>query len=282
MTYQSPTEYWGVSPEVAGTLPLGLRHSNNLFNIKYFRGAERNQQKWPGLIGPSEARDQGDPQMKFSTVEDSGVAGAHLLRRKYDAGMRTPNEIIAGKMGWTGGRYDSAKAVADYAGVRPNEDLRLNTPEGMRQFLPALATQEHGQWARKKLFNENMFDRIAERATGAQFASGELPKLDLLKEDGSNAARVWSDGTRGIASAPPVATRSESPAIERASSSSPSSLPSDPLVKGFNFDGFSKKALDAAIKETEPQAVQPFNAMAGIAPKRNLFQAQQFQPTRVF
>lgn len=191
--YTQPYQYWGVSPQTAATFPLGLRTSNNLFNIKYYPGAEQNQTKWPGLIGPSTARDQGDPQMQFANPEDSGVAGAMLLRRKYDAGQRTPQQIIAGQNGWTPGRMDSANAVAGYAGVQPNADLRLDTPEGMRRFLPALATQEHGTWARDKLFSDNLFDKIAERATGAQFASGDLPPLEQLKDDGSNAHR-WTGG----------------------------------------------------------------------------------------
>lgn len=200
--YTQPYQYWGVSPQTAGTFPLGLRTSNNLFNIKYYPGAERNQQKWPGLIGPSTARDQGDPQMLFANPDDSGVAGAQLLRRKYDSGMRTPQQIIAGQNGWTPGRMDSANAVAGYAGVQPNADLKLDTPEGMRRFLPALATQEHGTWARDKLFTNDMFDRIAERATGAQFASGDLPKLEQLKDDGSNAHR-WANGPQKPVMQPP-------------------------------------------------------------------------------
>src|SRR5262245_17728969 len=126
--WEDPTQYWGISPETASTLPLGLRLSNNLFNIKYFPGAERNQTNWPGLMGPSSARDQGDPQMRFATVEDSGVAGANLLRRKYDAGMTTPRQLIAGQAGWTPGHQQAAANVARIAGVGLDDDARLNTP----------------------------------------------------------------------------------------------------------------------------------------------------------
>ena len=222
--YTDPAAYWGVSPQTAATFPLGLRTSNNLFNIKYFPGAERNQVKWPGLLGPSPARDQGDPQMLFSNPEDSGVAAAQLLRRKYDAGQRTPQQIIAGQSGWTPGRMDSANAVAGYAGVSPGADLRLDTPEGMRRFLPALATQEHGTWARDKLFSDDLFDKIAERSTGAQFASGDMPKLDLLNlETGGNAHR-WPGGPKAPVAQPMTAPAS-SPQGSQPMAYQPQSMP---------------------------------------------------------
>ena len=209
--YLNPANYWGVSPQTASTFPLGLRTSNNLFNIKYYPGAERNQAKWPGLLGPSSARDEGDAQMLFANPEDSGVAGAMLLRRKYDAGQKTPQQIIAGPSGWTPGRTDSANAVASYAGVNPSADLKLDTPEGMRRFLPALATQEHGTWARDKLFSDDLFDKIGERATGAQFASGALPQLAPLDlETGANAHR-WPDGPKAPMAQPMTAPASQQP-----------------------------------------------------------------------
>jgi hypothetical protein len=34
----------------------------------------------------------------FANVEDSGVAGADLLRRKYNSGTRTARQIIAGNI----------------------------------------------------------------------------------------------------------------------------------------------------------------------------------------
>jgi hypothetical protein len=166
VTYQSPSSYWGIPEEEASRLPLGLRHSNNLFNIKYFRGAEKYPQRWPGLMGPSIARDQGDPQMKFATVEDSGVAGAELLRRKYQSGMRTPRQIIAGNQGWTPGYTGAAENVARVAGVGVDDDLRLDTPEGLRRFLPALAEQEHGADTAKRLFKPTLYDNIMMRLGG--------------------------------------------------------------------------------------------------------------------
>lgn len=196
-----PARYWGVDDRTAGTFPLGLRHSNNLFNIKYFQGAERNQNKWPGLLGPSVARDQGDPQMLFANPEDSGVAAAGLLRRKYDSGMRSPQSIIAGRSGWTPGHTMAPGNVARLAGVGVNDDLKLDTPEGMRRFLPALAEQEHGKWMADRYFTPEMYDKITERSTGAQFASGALPPLAPLAADGSNAHR-WGSPLAGVPTTP--------------------------------------------------------------------------------
>src|SRR5262245_34666114 len=134
-----PDEYYR---RTGKALPLGLRSSNNLFNIKYYKGAERDQNRWPGLMGPSSALDEGNPQMLFSGLEDSGVAGAGLLRRKYGAGMTTPRQLIAGEQGWTPGFEDAAKNVARIAGIGVDDDAQLNTPAGMRRFMPALAQQE--------------------------------------------------------------------------------------------------------------------------------------------
>ena len=176
MGWQSPASQWGVSDEEAAGLPLGLRLSNNLFNIKYVPGAESNQKRWPGLLGPSEARDGGDPQMKFATVEDSGVAGAQLALRKYQSGMRTPRQIIAGQMGWTPGYEGAATNIARIAGLGLDDDLRLDTPEGLRRFLPALAEQEHGGAVARRLFRPDLFDRVVARVGGGaapQVAGGE-------------------------------------------------------------------------------------------------------------
>jgi hypothetical protein len=188
MPYQSPSDYWGIPEEEAAALPLGLRYSNNPFNVKHYRGAENNQEKWPGLMGPSVALDDGDPQMKFDNPENGAVGGAQLLQRKYASGMTTPNSIIAGRAGWTPGNYDAARNVGALAGVGLDGDLKLDTPEGMRRMLPALAAQEHGPKG-QRLMTPEFWDKATEMATGAQFASGALPRLKLLNLDGSNAHR---------------------------------------------------------------------------------------------
>ena len=188
MPYQSPSDYWGIPEEEAAALPLGLRYSNNPFNVKHYRGAENNQEKWPGLMGPSVAVDGGDPQMKFDNPENGAVGGAQLLQRKYASGMTTPNSIIAGRAGWTPGNYGAARNVGALAGVGLDGDLKLDTPEGMRRMLPALAAQEHGPKG-QRLMTPEFWDKATEMATGAQFASGALPELKLMNLDGSNAHR---------------------------------------------------------------------------------------------
>src|SRR5262245_9243336 len=172
-----PDEYFRLTGQAP---PLGLRASNNLFNIKYFRGAERDQTRWPGLVGPSTARDQGDPQMLFSDLPSSGVAGANLLQRKYASGMTTPRQLIAGQQGWTPGYTAAAQNVANLAGVGIDEDARLNTPEGLRRFLPALAQQEHGPTA-ARLMPANLWDQIVSRMNfgGGPPAPLGVPRMSL-------------------------------------------------------------------------------------------------------
>src|SRR5262252_698706 len=161
-----PEEYYRQSRGFQ--LPLGLRSSRNPFNIKYYKGAERDQGRWPGLLGPSTARDQGDPQMLFSDLESGGRSAAQLLLRKYQGGARTANDIIAGRSGWTPGYGAAATSVANFAGVRPDQDLALNTAEGMRRFLPALFRQEQGPTA-ARMMNPGLFDRIV---AGLNFGGG--------------------------------------------------------------------------------------------------------------
>jgi hypothetical protein len=121
--------------------PMGMGNNNPL-NIKYYQGAEKD---YPGLVGPSSNTDQGDPQMKFATPEAGWHAAYQLLSRKYGAGKVTPNMIIAGQGGWTPGNTQAAANVAKYAGIGPNDDIKLNDPASALKFMRALALQEQGQ-----------------------------------------------------------------------------------------------------------------------------------------
>lgn len=119
-------------------LPLGMR-VNNPGNIKYFGGLN-----YPGMLGPSQHTDQGDPQMTFATPQAGMNAAASLAARKYRGGMRTARQLIAGQMGWTPGNAAAAGNIARSMGLSPDEDLRLDDPAQMTSFLKALTRQEHG------------------------------------------------------------------------------------------------------------------------------------------
>jgi len=188
-----PDEYYR---RTGKQLPLGLRLSNNAFNIKYYPGAERNQSRWPGLTGPSTARDQGDPQMRFTDLESSGVAGANLLRRKYDAGATTPRQLIAGPQGWTPGYTGAAENVARIAGVGVDQDAQLNTPEGLRRFLPALFEQEHGPTA-AKMAPTSLWDSILQRITGGGGAPLGVPRMSLGGAPATDVAPTMPPPTLG-------------------------------------------------------------------------------------
>lgn len=120
------------------TLPAGMRN-NNPGNIKYVG------QKIPGIVGPSQNTDQGDPQAVFDSPESGMRAMYSLLGKKYAGGKVTPNEMIAGNMGWTPGNYQAAANVARTMGIGPNDDIGFSDPARASQFMHALILQEHGQ-----------------------------------------------------------------------------------------------------------------------------------------
>lgn len=120
------------------TLPAGMRN-NNPGNIKFVG------QKVPGIVGPSVNTDQGDPQAVFDTPENGMRAMHTLLLKKYNGGKLTPNQIIAGNMGWTPGNFEAAKNVARYAGIGPDDDIGLNDPAKAAKFMRGLMMQEHGK-----------------------------------------------------------------------------------------------------------------------------------------
>lgn len=134
-------------PNKRSTLPAGMRN-NNPGNIKFVG------QKVPGIVGPSVNTDQGDPQAVFDTPESGMKAMYTLLLKKYTGGKISPNQMIAGKMGWTPGNYDAAANVARTMGISPDDDIGLNNPERASRFMQALILQEHGQ--KGKLYSQDM------------------------------------------------------------------------------------------------------------------------------
>lgn len=120
-------------------LPAGMRN-NNPGNIKFVGLGQA-----PGVVGPSQNTDQGDPQAVFNSPE-AGMAAAHSLAlRKYQGGKRTANDLIAGQNGWTPGNTDAAANIARNMGLKPTDDLRLDDPQRAQAFLRALTAQEHGR-----------------------------------------------------------------------------------------------------------------------------------------
>ncbi|KAA0697416.1 hypothetical protein DTW90_18470 [Neorhizobium sp. P12A] len=128
-------------PSRRSTLPAGMRN-NNPGNIKFVG------QDIPGLVGPSQNTDQGDPQAVFATPE-AGMAAMHsLLLKKYNGGKVTADQIIAGNGGWTPGNHEAAANVARYAGLAPNQDINFNDPTQAAKFMRGLMMQEHGNSSR--------------------------------------------------------------------------------------------------------------------------------------
>lgn len=137
-----------VPPFPQGTkLPAGMRN-NNPGNIKFVG------QKTPGILGPSVNTDQGDPQAVFSSPEAGMSAMYSLLKRKYEGGKLTPNQMIAGDMGWTPGNYQAAANVAKNMGIAADEDIGFAEAGRAAKFMRALMLQEHGETSR--LYTDKM------------------------------------------------------------------------------------------------------------------------------
>ncbi|KEC75944.1 UNVERIFIED_ORG: hypothetical protein GGD51_005701 [Rhizobium esperanzae] len=124
-------------PARRAELPAGMRN-NNPTNLKYVG------QRRPGIIGPSENTDQGDPQVVYATPEAGMEHNFWQIMRKYRQGMLTPNQIIAGKNGWTPDSFTAAANIARSMGIGPDDDIRLDDPAMAKKFLRALITQEQG------------------------------------------------------------------------------------------------------------------------------------------
>lgn len=215
------------------TLPAGMRN-NNPGNIKFVG------QKVPGIVGPSVNTDQGDPQAVFDTPE-SGMRAMHsLLLKKYNGGKLTPNQIIAGDMGWTPGNLQAAANVAKYAGIGPDDDIGLTDPNRAAKFMRGLMMQEHGK------------------------SSGLYPDSMILSALGGQPTQVASlDPSAGM---PPAAA-----AIQAAA---PASGYVDPAV---SVQSRTEKAELPPL--AAPQTVSPTPAIAQVAQQlAQAPQAQQQSP----
>ena len=62
--------------------------------------------------------------------------------------MTTPNQIIAGKGGWTPGNTQAAANVAKSAGIGPDDDIGFSDSAKAQAFMRALVTQEQGSAAK--------------------------------------------------------------------------------------------------------------------------------------
>ena len=188
------------------TLPLGMRN-NNPTNIVYPSQAYAEK---VGAIGASRNKDAGSTapgggsynQLVFDNPVTGMKAGVDLAKRKYEGGMTTTNSLIAGTKGWTPGNTQAAANIAATMGVKPGDDLKLNDPARMKQFMQALIEQEHGKSGR--LYGDEIYDQ----SIGASFAPGkpvitpgavksgstqtpiqqELDKAQLAKIQGETAA----------------------------------------------------------------------------------------------
>lgn len=170
------------------SLPAGMRN-NNPGNIKYVgQGPDK------GVVGPSENTDQGDPQAVYETPEAGMRDMYRLLRKKYDGGKTTANDIIAADGGWTPGNYQAARNVANSLGIGPDDDIAISDPEGAKRFMRALITQEHG--SASQAYSDEMI--AAAIGGGPLPAGGERRRQTQLDASGATGALPNAGGNFGL------------------------------------------------------------------------------------
>ncbi|WP_179869769.1 phage tail tip lysozyme [Rhizobium chutanense] len=154
-------------PVRSAKLPAGMRN-NNPANLKYVG------QHGPGIIGPSENTDQGDPQVVYATPEAGMRHNVWQIMKKYREGMLTPNQMIAGTKGWTPKSFTAAANIARSMGIGPDDDLRLTDPAMAKKFVRALITQEQGTSG--ALYPDSMIEAaIAAQSKGVAHALPSQP-----------------------------------------------------------------------------------------------------------
>jgi len=167
----SPQEFFRGKGVDVSKLPLGMRYSNNPANIK-FSGTEWQKNNLYGLVGPSQAKDQGDPQALFANPLAGMASAARLALTKYNThGLNTVEKIITDeKNGWTPRFTAAANAIAESMGIKPTDKIDLNDAGTMRKFMRALITQEHGPDG--KLYDDAMVKQGVEIAFRDKAKSG--------------------------------------------------------------------------------------------------------------
>jgi hypothetical protein len=264
------------------TLPAGMRN-NNPGNIKFVG------QKVPGIVGPSVNTDQGDPQAVFDTPE-SGMRAMHsLLLKKYNGGKLTPNQIIAGNMGWTPGNFQAAANVARYAGIGPDDDIGLNDPTKAAKFMRGLMMQEHGKSS--NLYPDSMILSALTNGAPTQVASldpsaGMPPAaaaiekaapqsgyIDPMVSVQPNAAVPALDAPQTVSPAPAVASVPTQEVAQNGQYPAPPAPPSPPAPPQAPAQSpIMNEALVRAI--TDPRASPGTRGIAQIIIQQQMQQQQ--------
>jgi hypothetical protein len=202
----SPEQFFGANVDVS-KLPLGMRLSNNPTNIK-FTGSSWQRQNFVGVVGPSEAKDQGDPQVLFANPAAGYASAARLALLKQEQGMGTVRQLIAGKQGWTPGFDAAADNVSRLMGIKPDDAVNLRDPPTMQKFLRALTEQEHGPAG--KLYGDDLIQKGVSYALGGGAAprvrpgqlagpSQPLPVTpDLIGKDAATISQAVAGRTPGV------------------------------------------------------------------------------------
>ena len=236
--------------------PMGMGNNNPL-NIKYYKGAEKD---YSGLVGPSSNTDQGDPQMKFASPEAGWNAAYNLLNKKYSGGMTTPNQIIAGKGGWTPGNTQAAANVAKAAGVGPDDDIGFSDPNKAQKFMRALVTQEQGA-AAKAYPDEMIAAAVGGNAPAAGAASSSTTAAPAVAAAPVNQS-WWSKLTSSPVDAQGNPTGDKSP-LQQLTQGALSKLSSEGQTAREEAPQGSSPAMEQAMNERFAPGARNVSPMGG-------------------
>jgi hypothetical protein len=117
---------------------LGLRNFN-FGNLKYGMGSAN---KYEGVVGPSQGRDDGDQQIVFKSMEHGIKAAEKLALDKAGQGKNTIAKLVAERGGWTPGNMIAARNIAKSMGVGVHDEVDMTNADTRTNFLKALGKQE--------------------------------------------------------------------------------------------------------------------------------------------
>ncbi|NNH44837.1 hypothetical protein HLI03_24780 [Rhizobium laguerreae] len=251
-------------PVRSANLPAGMRN-NNPANLKYVG------QHGPGIIGPSENTDQGDPQVVYATPEAGMRHNVWQIMRKYRKGMLTPNQMIAGASGWTPKSFTAAANIARSMGIDPDDDLRLTDPAMAKKFVRALITQEQGTSG--ALYPDSMIEAAIAAQSKDAVASVPVPTprteypdpqmtTDERRQQPATAPQLPGDDPFAPPGNVPIPTPRPSRRDRQATRGTPSQQPVDADV----FNGFMDTVKNG-YKQRDGSTIQVTNpyGLAAIA-----------------
>lgn len=202
MPYQyekSPEQY--LNTQDVSKYPAGMRN-NNPGNLK-FSGSKWQREHYAGMLGPSVNKDEGSPQIVFTSPEKGAEAMSRLLSIKGKSGLDTVSKLITSPNGWTPNNHGAAANIAKTLGISPHDKIDLNDPDTLARVQRALITQEHGPQgaAYHALVDGAVKSALGSGPTGTAGPIATSPGGDPAAAPAGAPAVPGADGMAGIAAA---------------------------------------------------------------------------------